>query len=128
MPAREARVVDASAVAALLFGEPQGPQVAEHLADSTLVAPVLLGFEVSSVCRKKALASPGDTDRLLAARSLVDRMGIQLFDVDHEQVIRLALARDVTVYDAAYLWLAERLGAELVTLDQELRRKARLDP
>jgi predicted nucleic acid-binding protein len=117
-----ASVVDASAIAALLFGEPLGADVAERLADSALAAPVLLGFEVSSVCRKKALASPRDADRLLAARSLLDRMGIQLFDVDHEQVIRLALERSVTVYDAAYLWLAHRLGAELVTLDQDLAR------
>ena len=117
-----ASVVDASAIAALVFGEPQGDDVAERLGDSTLAAPVLLDFEVSSVCRKKALASPDEAERLLTARSLVDRMGIRLFDVDHEQVIRLALARDLTVYDAAYLWLANRLGAELVTLDQDLAR------
>jgi len=122
MPARKVLVVDASAIAALVFGEPQGGDVAARLADGTLAAPVLIDFEVSSVCRKKALASPDDVDRLLAARALMGRMGIRLFDVDHEELIRLALARNVTVYDAAYLWLAHRLGAELVTLDQELAR------
>jgi uncharacterized protein with PIN domain len=34
-------VVDASAIAALLFGEPEAPKVAEQLGDSALVAPTL---------------------------------------------------------------------------------------
>jgi len=36
----------------------------------------------------------------------------------------LAQAETLTVYDAAYLELALRLGADLATLDTELRRAA----
>jgi len=37
----------------------------------------------------------------------------------------LALETGLTVYDASYLWLARRLGAELVTLDKALDAAAR---
>lgn len=44
------KVVDSSAVAALLFGEPDGPVIAERIAGASLVAPGLLGFELANVC------------------------------------------------------------------------------
>jgi uncharacterized protein with PIN domain len=40
------KVVDASALAALLFGEPE----AERLGNARLAAPALLGFELANVC------------------------------------------------------------------------------
>jgi predicted nucleic acid-binding protein len=39
--------------------------------------------------------------------------------------VNLALSSDLTTYDASYLWLADRLGAELVTLDAKLGRIAK---
>lgn len=39
-------VVDASAVAALLFGEPEAAAVAERLRGCDLAAPALLPFEI----------------------------------------------------------------------------------
>ena len=51
-------VVDASAVAAILFGEPEGPTLAAHLQDETLLAPGLLDFELMQVAVKKATRQP----------------------------------------------------------------------
>ena len=47
------KVVDASALAALLFDEPEAGAIADRLEDANLVAPALLGFEIASVCLKK---------------------------------------------------------------------------
>ena len=44
------RVVDASALAALLFGEPEAEAVAALIDESQLVAPSLLAFELANVC------------------------------------------------------------------------------
>jgi predicted nucleic acid-binding protein len=37
----------------------------------------------------------------------------------------LAVQTQLTAYDAAYLWLARHLGAELVTFDATLKAAAR---
>ena len=43
---------------------------------------------------------------------------------DHAAALRLADEHGITVYDAAYLWLARELNAELVTLDRKLEAAA----
>jgi predicted nucleic acid-binding protein len=51
-------------------------------------------------------------------------LGVAAVAVDHDGTVDLALKTGLTAYDASYLWLARRLGAELVTLDKELGRAA----
>ena len=56
-------------------------------------------------------------------------MEIELVDVDHRDVLLVAEQFELTSYDASYLWLAQQLNAELVTLDRKLARAAaRLRP
>jgi len=121
-----ARVVDASALAALIHAEPGAADVAASLTDATLIAPTLLPHELDSVCARKIRANPRDRGRLLDARALADELGIALLEVDHRGVIELALETGLTAYDATYLWLAVAHGAELVTLDARLARVAPL--
>ena len=52
------KVIDASALAALLFGEPEAEAVVERLGDARLVAPSLLGFELANVCLIKCRRHP----------------------------------------------------------------------
>ena len=114
------RVVDASALAALLFGEPEAEAVALQLGDARLVAPALLGFELANVCLVKVRRHPAQRDALLHAFRLRDRLDVAEIAVDHDGVLELAAATGLTAYDASYLWLARRLEAGLVTLDRKL--------
>ena len=50
---------------------------------------------------------------------------IELRDVDFPQVVELAARKNLTAYDASYLWLALHLGAELVTLDRDLEKASK---
>jgi predicted nucleic acid-binding protein len=84
------KVADASAVAALLYGEPQGEAVAERLEDARLVAPALLGFEVANVCLTKMRQHPRRKEALLAAFRIMDRLAIEIVAVDHAGVLELA--------------------------------------
>jgi len=59
------KIVDASALAALLFGEPEAEAVVVRLGDGSLVAPALLGFEIASVCLKKLRRNPEQRNALL---------------------------------------------------------------
>ena len=119
-----ARVVDASALAALLFGEPQGEAIAGRLDGRRLVAPSLLAFELANVCLVKCRRHPDQRDALLAGLQLRAHLGIEDVAIDHGEAVELAQATGLTAYDASYLWLARQLGAELVTLDKELERAA----
>jgi predicted nucleic acid-binding protein len=118
------KVVDASVVAALVFGEERGQEAAEVLDGHRLLAPNLFPYEMASVYRKKVLATPVQRENLRAG--LLDglRLGIELTPVPVAEVADLALAKGVTVYDAAYLWLAATLEVELVTFDADLAAMA----
>jgi len=118
------KVVDTSALAALLFGEPEAEEVAGALDGARLVAPGLLGFELANVYVTKCRRYPHQREALLAAFQLRDRFGTQEIAVDHAATLEIALTTGLTAYDASYLWLARQLGAELVTLDKELQRAA----
>lgn len=114
------KVVDASALGAVLFAEPEAESVAARLRGSGLVAPTLLGYEISNVCLTKLRANPAQRADFLMAFGNWSEIGIDLVAVDHEAVLRVAEQFALTSYDASYLWLAQRLGAELVTLDRRL--------
>lgn len=116
------KVVDASALAALLFGEPEAEAIAGRLEDSRLVAPGLLAFELANVCLIKTRRHPEQRQKLTAAFRLRDRLGVEEIAVDHDAILEVAVTTGLTAYDAAYLWLARRLDAELVTLDRQLGR------
>jgi predicted nucleic acid-binding protein len=120
-----AKVVDASALCALLFGEPDGPAVAERLRDGHLIAPALLPFEVANVCLKKMRRHPGRRDALMIAFGMLDRMEIGVVEVDHGEALVLAEQCGLTAYDASYLWLARRMSIGLVTLDSQLESALR---
>ena len=117
-------VVDASAVAAILFDEPESERVVDRLGDGRLVAPALLDFELASICLKKTRLHPERRDRYRLALALRWHMPIEILPVDHREVVGLAETSGLSAYDASYLWLARRLNGGLVTLDRRLAATA----
>ena len=113
-------VVDASAVGAIAFGEPVGPTLVAHLQDETLLAPTLLDYEIASIAWKKARAHPESAAQIQAALDAASRLRIERVRVPAVDLLRVARETRLTVYDAAYLWLARTRDAELVTLDRKL--------
>jgi predicted nucleic acid-binding protein len=114
------KVVDASALAAILFAEPEAAAVAERLTGARLIAPALLVYELANVCLSKIRRRPGERDALRAAFALAQRLEVETIAVDHAAILDLAEATGLTAYDASYLWLARSVGGELVTLDRKL--------
>jgi len=112
-------VVDASAYAAMVFGEPQGALVSQQIDRAEVFAPALLKFELTNVAWKKARRRPADAAQIASALA-VGRSSIVWRDVDLADVFLMAHAAGLTAYDASYLWLAGSLGANLVTLDARL--------
>ena len=115
-------VVDASALAAITFGEPSGEAVAGRLEGATVFAPALLKYELANIAWKKAKRDSSNAPGILKALTLAigPRCGINWRDVDATDVALIAAATGLTAYDASYLWLAGSLGADLITLDERL--------
>jgi predicted nucleic acid-binding protein len=114
-------VVDASALAAVVFQEPKGEAIRDYLNGAFVFAPPLLRFEMANVAWKKVRQQPARGAEILGALAAVDRRSnISWQDVQLIDVVLIARASGLSVYDASYRWLAGSLGAELVTLDERL--------
>jgi len=112
-------VVDASAVAAVLFDEPEGAPVVASIG-GTLLAPTLLRYEIASVCTTKLQREPAHAKLIVSRYRLLANLDIELTEPDWETLPLLARQWALSVYDAAYLQLALKRKAPLVTLDARL--------
>jgi predicted nucleic acid-binding protein len=120
------KVVDASAIAAVLFNEPQATDIANQLDQVSLMAPTLLWFEMASICLKKLTAHPDKRESLMKVFTLLEQFKIEAMEIDYPAVVKLAEKMGITTYDASYLWLASTHCLELVTLDKKLQKASNL--
>ncbi len=118
------KVVDASALAAIIFLEPGAPAAERAFLGATLHAPGLLWFELGNICVKKIRAHPEKHDQLFQAYIKSDLFDIQDQHIDYAETIALSAQHKLSFYDASYLWLAQSMGVELVTLDDKLAKAA----
>lgn len=112
-------VVDASAVAAVLFDEPEAAPVIAGVS-GPLLAPGLLRYELASVCESKLRNDPKQAKLTLRRYQLFSGLDIEFAEPDWDALPLLARQWDLTAYDAAYLQLALGRKAPLVTLDARL--------
>ena len=116
-------VVDASVVAVALADDgPDGDAVRARLRGEDLTAPELLDLEVTSVLRRQYAA--GALDGRRATLALDDLQAMPIQRAPHRYLLRRCweLRDNLTAYDAAYVALAELLGATLLTADERLAR------
>jgi predicted nucleic acid-binding protein len=125
-------VVDASVLVVLTSGDSRKPTAQAALqtwieADEPLHAPALLPSEVASGLTRLVAADAFPAERLAEAWQTVFALPMTYHAMDQagERVVEIALRlRRRSAYDAAYLALAERLGATVWTFDGSLARNA----
>lgn len=114
-------VLDSSAiVAALVDDSDEGRWAEDLLRDGPLHAPEVMPFEAADVLRRLVVAGRmSSAIATLAHRNLVS---LPVVLVPYEAVAERAwqLRDDVTVFDAAYVAVAELVGEPLATLDRRL--------
>lgn len=117
-------VVDASAVIELLLRSPLGERVEARLFERpvALHAPHLLDVEVVQVLRRFEARKELSPARGAAAVSLLEALPLRRHPHTPLLTRMWSLRANLTAYDAAYVALAEALGAVLVTCDVRLGR------
>ena len=123
-----ALVLDASITACWAFQDEDHPDAGlafHRMRSEEAVVPCLWWFEVRNILvvneRRRRIAEPDTAAFLLNLSGLrvrLDRLP------EGDAVLRLARTHRLSVYDAAYLELAQREGLPLATLDTDLRRAA----
>jgi predicted nucleic acid-binding protein len=121
-------VLDASVTACWAFDDEDHPDARlafDRMRTEEGVVPGLWWFEVRNILivnERRRRITESDTATFLLRLS---RLRIRADRVpDENGVLRLARAHRLSVYDAAYLELAQREGLPLATLDADLRKAA----
>lgn len=116
-------VIDASVLAVALVDDgPDGDLTRHRLLGEQLVAPALIDLEVASVWR--GLARGGHVGAQRVGQALDDLRDLPMQRVEHTPLLARCweLRDNLTIYDAAYVALAETLQVPLLTGDRRLAR------
>jgi predicted nucleic acid-binding protein len=116
-------VVDASVLAVALADDGlEGDTARARLRDELLAAPELVDLEVASALRGRLAG--GYLDARRAEFALRDLMDLPLHRAPHRRLLTRCwdLRSNLTVYDAAYVALAEALDCDLLTADVRLSK------
>jgi predicted nucleic acid-binding protein len=115
-------VIDASVILEVLIQSPAADRIEERIFSQreTLHAPHLIDLEVVQVLRRYSRSGEVSSDRALEA--IRDFSDLHIAKYPHAVFLsRIWELRDnFTAYDAAYIALAEALGAPLLTRDVAL--------
>lgn len=114
-------VVDASVVVVALGDDGlDGDRARLRLRGERLAAPHLLDFEVISAWRH--LAARGELDDRRVGLAMVDLAALRIERVRHGPLLPRCweLRANLSVYDAAYVALAEAMDAPVLTADRRL--------
>jgi predicted nucleic acid-binding protein len=120
-------VVDSSVVAALVTPEEHSDWASKRLLEyDDFHALDLNYYEVANAIKYKQSDRFSAKDAVKAftqAAEMMDLYAIHNFSEVINDAMVLAIELNITVYDAAFLSLAEKIDAQLLTLDQKLVKK-----
>ena len=115
-------VLDASAAIDWLLRTPAGLRIDRRIysRDESLHAPHLIDVEISHVLRR--LVREGEISADRAGQVIEDLLVLRLTRYPHWMLLPRIwkLRNNLSAYDAAYVALAEQLGATLISRDSKL--------
>ena len=130
-------VLDCSAMASVMLMEPESRETDDLLEQAVtdhihISVPVLFWYEMGNVLstavRKKRLEIHQAREALARLCELPISTDTTDGALVYRRILDLALMHDLSFYDAAYVELADRIGASLKTFDQAILRLSRHYP
>ena len=122
-------VLDCSAVMALVFEEEKGSEVASLVREATrehpaIFVPNLFWYEIENTLVVALRRGRLNVDELRAIEFHLAELPFQDESPPdpfrRQQISEIAFTHDISVYDAAYVEIAQRLNARLKTYNQHL--------
>jgi len=124
-------VVDASVAVCWLMPDERDPIATAafaRVAADPVIVPTMFWFELCNVLVMNERRGRLDPARSAQALRLIKSLPIATdADLNQDELMQLARAHRITVYDASYLELARRDGVTLATLDKALAKAARAE-
>ena len=93
-----------------------------RVAQVRFIAPGLLRFEIGNAIRMNIVRKRLEMGLGLVLYKKFSQLKIKYQEVDIPATLQLAVENKLTVYDAAYMWLAIEEKAELLTLDEKMKQ------
>ncbi|OGY10096.1 MAG: hypothetical protein A2700_02810 [Candidatus Blackburnbacteria bacterium RIFCSPHIGHO2_01_FULL_44_64] len=97
----------------------------EHIQGNlNFLASPILPFEVTNALKSAVISKRINENQATILVSDFQALDIELKQVDFQEALSLGLAKNCSVYDASYLWLARKHNIPLLTLDKNLNKIA----
>lgn len=117
-------VIDASAILAVIVGEPERNRVVDLTTGHRLVGPGSIPWEIGNAFSAMLKQRRLDMEEARRGLEIFQSIPIRHLAVDMENAVAIAHAHDMYAYDAFFLDCARRHAAPLLTLDRPLKRVA----
>ncbi len=119
-------ILDASFLAAYLLPDEYNPEVNRYFDryianEITFLAPVLLDYEILNIIRTAVVSNRLRLEHKDILVNLYQDLAIQTLPINYLEVLNVALIKKLSIYDASYLWLADKMDIPLLTLDAALK-------
>lgn len=95
------------------------------LSDETIHVPALLLWELTNAFAFKKEITQEDIEEILDNLFMLGLVVNEFHQEDFAQAFSLSRKFNISVYDAAYIALAQKLGCQFVTADRKLQRKVK---
>ncbi len=116
-------VCDASAVASVLLDAgADGEWATRTIGAGPITAPTIATYETANVIRRHELAGKISSDQAAQAHADLLDLAIELWPYDLLATRAWELRKNLSIYDATYVALAETTELTLVTLDARLAK------
>lgn len=117
-------VIDASAILAVIVGEPERDRIVEMTGGHNLVGPGSIPWEIGNAFSSMLKQHRVSIEQVRQGLSIFQSIAIRYLAVDLKNALSIAHIANLYAYDAYFLDCAARHAAPLLTLDRPLRRAA----
>ena len=125
-------VLDSSVALKWIFADEDGVEHAvrvrnDHISGKNEIAvPTLFFYEIANVLATKIKLSPEDAQEAFELINAFEFNVLELDSLEYLEAMALADKHKVSVYDASYHVLADRLGCSFLTADRKFWEKMKV--